>query len=93
MSNGVKTIQNFVTTNIDKILAIKNIGWIISGIAIVGAICNANALIVGFFLWIIANTLLAILNWKKKDYAQVTLWIAYDIIAIWGIIVWAHKGI
>jgi hypothetical protein len=85
----IKWIKNTIT----KLLNIKHIGWIFVTIAIIGTICNAMALIIGFFIWLVSNSGLALLNWKNKKYDQMTLFIIYDLIAIAGIIIWIRKGI
>jgi nicotinamide riboside transporter PnuC len=76
-----------------NLLTPKVLKWIFVSIAIIGAICNAQALVIGFILWIISNTYLLIINWQNKEYAQSMLFAVYDIICIWGIVNWLQKGI
>lgn len=67
------------------------ITWIVSGLALVGTILNAEKLRAGFWLWLFTNLFWTIYDFKIGAYAQGTLFFAYFLLAIRGLIVWKRK--
>ena len=57
--------------------------------SIFGAILNAIEMIEGFYIWIFANSMWIIYNYKTKTYEQIPIWVIYIIICIIGIIYWS----
>lgn len=67
------------------------ITWIVSGLALLGTILNAEKLRVGFWLWIITDFFWMIYDFKIGAYAQGTLFLIYIFLAVRGLIVWKKK--
>lgn len=65
--------------------------WLISVMALIGTILNANMNKHGFTLWLITNMFWTIVDFKAGLYAQSALFLAYTLLAIKGIITWTKK--
>ena len=72
-------------------LFLEILSWIITVIALTGAILNAKQNKWGFILWIISNSYLCILNHINHQYAQSVLFLAYLIITVSGFITWCKN--
>jgi len=70
----------------DKVLS--KLAWFFSILCIVGSICNVYKLWYSFVIWSICNVYLIIHNYLRKEYAQGTLFFAYLVVSIWGLISW-----
>lgn len=73
---------------------IESIGWILSGMTILGAILNSFKNRWGFIVWIIANVGWILFNIVTGTYSQIPVWIAMTVISIFGFARWskeAHK--
>lgn len=69
------------------------IPWILSAIAITGAIFNANGKRISFWIWLGSNNGWMIYCLMQGFYAQVPMWAIYVTISIIGIVRWRQKGI
>ena len=67
------------------------IGWILTTLAVTGAIFNMQRRVEGFYLWIVANVGFLTLSLQRSDYAQAVLWAVYTLISLNGIRVWWKK--
>ncbi len=71
---------------------LKNIGLILSLISIIGGLFNAFGKIIGFYIWILANSLWIVYDWYFKQEYQIPMFIFNLVVCIIGIIVWRKKG-
>lgn len=69
------------------------IPWILSGLAIIGAILNASGKRIGFYVWLVANIGWVIQCTLTSQYGQLPMWIFYSCICVFGLIQWKRKGI
>lgn len=69
------------------------LSWIMSGIALIGTILNAEKNIVGFLFWIVSNLYMTIRFLVIGEYAQATLFFVYLVLAFRGIFSWSKKEI
>ena len=67
------------------------LSWIMSAIALAGTIFNAEKNIVGFMFWVVSNLYMVIRFWVIGEYAQMTLFFIYFLLAIRGICVWSKR--
>ena len=68
------------------------LSWVITAVALLGSILNAQQNKWGFVLWFISNIYLCLWNYFwTKDYAQGTLFLAYFIITVQGFVTWSKK--
>lgn len=65
--------------------------WIVTVIALVGTVLNANKKRIGFVFWIFSNACLAVYNFEKHEHAQGLLFTVYFILAIYGFLMWRKK--
>ncbi len=68
------------------------ISWIITVIAIVGAILNVRQSKYGFALWMISNSALMFYNFHINQYAQTGLFAVYLGLSIWGWFTWKAES-
>lgn len=68
------------------------LSWVMSGIALIGTILNAERNIVGFLFWLVSNLYMTIRFAYIGEYAQALLFLIYFLLAIRGIVVWQKKG-
>lgn len=64
------------------------IGWILSFLAIIGAVFNARKKRVGFLIWIVSNAGWICVNIQNDFYSQIPLWIVMTILSVYGYINW-----
>jgi len=62
--------------------------WIAMGLGILGAILNARLNVLGFFAWIVANSLWIYIFWGN-NWPAVGQFIAFNAICVMGILRWA----
>ena len=62
--------------------------WVITLISILGAILNAQKKIVGFWVWMLANTLWIVVDLQAGLPAQAALFAVYNGICIYGLLQW-----
>lgn len=67
------------------------LSWVMSAIALAGTILNAEKNIYGFLFWLVSNLYMTIRFLVIGEYAQMTLFFIYFILAIRGIAVWQRK--
>jgi nicotinamide mononucleotide transporter len=72
---------------------LNNLSWIIVAASIIGAIYNARAKILGFYIWVVANVAWVVYDLYIGSYSQAALFVVYTIISIIGIIQWRKKRI
>lgn len=65
--------------------------WSTVAIALLGNVLVIRKNVMGFYCWAIANVVLIIHNAGAGDWPQMSLFIVYLGLAIWGIIRW-RKG-
>jgi len=68
---------------------LMKISWVASILSITGIILNAYMVIWCWPVWILANTFWIYWSWKKREIAQVILWIAFEFANIYGWYMWA----
>lgn len=66
------------------------IQWIISGMALLGTLLNANRNKYGFVLWLVTNIYWAVADFHAGLYAQSALFLAYTLLAVKGIVKWTQ---
>ena len=64
--------------------------WIIVTIALIGTVLNVQHDRRCFLLWAISSLALAVINARKREWAQATLWSVYVGMAVWGWVVWGE---
>lgn len=62
--------------------------WIVSGLALIGTVLNANRNKYGFVLWFFTNLFWVIVDFKAGLYAQSALFVAYTWLAAKGLYTW-----
>lgn len=67
------------------------LSWIMSTVALFGTIWNAEKNKYGFIFWLISNLYMTIRFAVIGEYAQMTLFFIYFLLAIRGLIVWNRK--
>lgn len=67
------------------------LSWIMSAVALTGTIINAEKNKYGFVFWMVSNLYMTIRFAVIGEYAQMTLFFVYFLLAIRGIIVWSRK--
>ena len=67
------------------------LNWIMSAVALIGTIINAERNKVGFVFWLVSNLYMSIRFCVIGEYAQSTLFLIYFLLAIKGIAVWSEK--
>jgi len=66
------------------------LSWIMSAIALCGTILNAEKNILGFTFWVVSNLYMVVRFCVIGEYAQMTLFFIYFLLAIRGIYVWSR---
>jgi len=66
------------------------LGLVLSGLTIFGAILNSMRNKWGFIVWIIANIGWIIFNALTETYSQIPVWLAMTVISIFGFINWKN---
>ncbi len=64
---------------------------VMSGIAFLGTVMNAERNKIGFIFWLISNLYMSIRFYMIGEYAQCVLFFAYFVLAIRGIFAWTKK--
>lgn len=67
------------------------LSWVMSGIALAGTIFNAERNKYGFIFWVVSNLYMVIRFAVIGEYAQMTLFFIYFLLAIRGIYSWTKK--
>ena len=67
------------------------LSWIMSAVALLGTIWNAEQNKYGFIFWLISNLYMTIRFYVIGEYAQMTLFFIYFLLAIRGLFVWNNK--
>lgn len=67
------------------------LSWLMSTIALIGTIINAEQNKYGFALWMISNMYMVIRFAVIGEYAQMTLFFIYFLLAIRGLYVWGKN--
>jgi hypothetical protein len=62
--------------------------WALVAIALIGTVMNVQMARAGFLFWIISNGGLAVVNYRRGEKAQATLFSVYLALAIWGWLAW-----
>ena len=65
--------------------------WILTFVALAGTLLNARQDRRGFLLWMVSNTGLCIWNFTTGDFAQMTLFLCYLILAVYGFFSWKNS--
>jgi len=68
------------------------LNWVFSGVGLAGTIFNAEKNIYGFLFWLVSNFYMVIRFFVIGEYAQMTLFFIYFLLAIRGIAVWSKKA-
>lgn len=67
------------------------LSWIMSAVALVGTLMNAERIKYGFVFWLISNLYMTIRFCVIGEHAQMTLFFIYFLLAIRGLIAWSDK--
>lgn len=67
------------------------LSWTMSTAALIGTIINAEKNKYGFVFWMISNLYMTIRFAVIGEYAQMTLFFIYFLLAIRGFVVWSRK--
>lgn len=67
------------------------LSWIMSAVALLGTIWNAERNKYGFYFWLVSNLYMTIRFYVIGEYAQMTLFFVYFLLAIRGVVVWNRK--
>lgn len=67
------------------------LSWIMSAAALIGTVINAEQNKFGFVFWIVSNLYMVIRFAVIGEYAQMTLFFIYFLLAIRGIYAWSKK--
>lgn len=67
------------------------LSWIMSAAALIGTVINAEQNKYGFAFWIVSNLYMVIRFAFIGEYAQMTLFFIYFLLAIRGIYSWSKK--
>lgn len=68
------------------------LSWVMSAVALMGTILNAEMNIYGFIFWLVSNAYMTIRFAYIGEYAQATLFLIYFLLAIRGIVAWQNKN-
>lgn len=63
--------------------------WLLAVLSIIGAIMNVQHDRGGFLLWMFTNLCWAVIDFRRRLYAQSFLFVVYFILSFWG---WIHWG-
>ena len=67
------------------------LSWIMSGVALLGTVINAEKNKYGFLFWIVSNLYMVIRFAFIGEFAQMTLFFIYFLLAIRGIYSWSKR--
>ena len=67
------------------------LSWVMSAIALCGTVLNAEKNILGFTFWVVSNLYMVVRFWVIGEYAQMTLFFIYFLLAIRGVYVWSKR--
>ena len=67
------------------------LSWAMSAIALCGTVLNAEKNILGFTFLVVSNLYMVVRFWVIGEYAQMTLFFIYFLLAIRGIYVWSKR--
>lgn len=67
---------------------IAALAWPLTAIAVIGAILNVLQDGVCFIAWMVANLGLAAINCRQRNWPQMTLFLVYFVLALWGFLSW-----
>lgn len=65
--------------------------WLLVIIALIGTVLNVQMARLGFLFWIVSNCGLAIVNARRRQWAQASLFTIYLGLAIWGWLSWESR--
>lgn len=68
---------------------LKTISWIASSLSLTGVFLNAFKLISCWPVWIVGNLFWIYWSFKKHEWAQLILWIVFELANIFGWYQWA----
>ena len=68
------------------------IGWVLSGLTILGAILNIRKNKWGFIAWIVSNVGWVYLNLTIGLYEQIPVWVVLTVLSIIGFTQWSKEG-
>ena len=72
-------------------MILESLGWIATGLSIIGVTLNIQKKVACFYFWTIANFIWIYLSYIKNDPAQTLLFTVYLILSIWGIFSWKKQ--
>lgn len=67
------------------------LSWVMSAIALMGTLINAERNKFGFVFWVVSNLYMCIRFFVIHEYAQSVLFFIYFLLAIRGIVAWSKK--
>ncbi len=67
------------------------LSWMMSAVALMGTLMNAERNKCGFIFWLISNLYMSIRFFVIEEYAQSALFLVYFLLAVRGIYVWSKK--
>ncbi len=78
------TIKNKIKTK-----KLKIVGWIAAVLSLIGIMLNAYKIILCWPVWCVANIFWIYWATKKKEKAQIFLWIVFTLANLYGWFLWA----
>lgn len=67
------------------------LSWVMSAVALAGTFMNAERNKYGFYFWLLSNMYMTIRFAVIGEYAQMTLFFVYTLLAVRGIFSWGKK--
>jgi len=64
--------------------------WLLAGLSIFGVVLNVHKDSACFLVWMFTNACWAVIDFRKRLYAQAFLFVVYFVLALWGWISWAR---
>ena len=73
-------------------MLLEIIVWATTALCVVGVILNAQEKISGFYVWMVSNFSLVLINIHYKFYAQAVLFTFYIFMCFYGIYKWKQNA-
>jgi murein tripeptide amidase MpaA len=73
---------------VDKSEGRRTMMWLLTCLSICGVVLNVNKDPAGFLVWMFTNACWAVIDYRKRLYAQAFLFVVYFFLALWGWISW-----
>ena len=68
------------------------IEWAAFALSLAGNYLNIKKSVWGFVLWIVGNTIWVVVDYQQQKWANMTLFLIYTLMSIWGIYQWTRPN-